>query len=234
MSVPARVGWTVGLMGGLMALYLAVGWLRIRGGTVPAMAPTRVDEWVPFSLAWLPVYLFMLPMSWAPVCAAADKRIVRRWIVGVVLMYAVSVPVWLFWPVTVPRVPVAGGGFWVFILDLMRATDPPINCLPSMHVAVATFAALLVRQVDRAVGTTLLLTMPLIWYATMALDQHWFVDGLAGMLLALGATRTTSWIVPAPLSAMVPLPRSAHACWLAPFGAVLGGLYALWALGWTP
>jgi len=149
-------------------------------------------------------------------------------------MYAVSVPVWLVWPVTVPRFPVADSGFWVFTLNLMRATDPPINCLPSMHVAVAMFAALLVRQVDRAVGGMLLAMIPLIWYATMALDQHWFVDGLAGMMLALVAVRLTRRLIPVPSCALVALPRSAHLCWLAPFGAAVGGLYGLWALGWVP
>ncbi len=230
--MPERAVWTVGLMGGLMALYLMVGWFRLQGADALSMAPTPIDGWVPFSVGWLPVYLVMLPMSWSSICAAAHRRAVYRWMVGVVLMYAVAIPIWIMWPITVPRIQSDGTGFWVFVLNLMRASDPSINCLPSMHVAVATFAGLLVRQVDRTIGTGLLMGMPLIWYATMALDQHWFVDGLAGMLLALCAERLTSRLVPVPASSLVALPRRAHAFWLMPFDVVLGGLYGLWAIGW--
>ena len=223
-----RVGLTLGLMGGLMTLYLCIGWMRVGGATPVHTVPTAIDDWVPFSLAWLPIYLFMLPMSWAPVCAFADRRNVHRWIASVLLMYVPAVPLWLAWPVTVPRDPVAVEGFWSFVFMLMRATDPPVNCLPSMHVAVATLAGLLIRQVDKPVGNGLLLLMPFIWYSTMALDQHWFLDGLVGVVIAVAVEWTTRRLMPVPTAAMVALDRRAHWGWIGPFLAVVGGVFVYW------
>ena len=80
--MPERAVWTVGLMGGLMALYLMVG-VRLQGADALSMAPTPIDGWVPFSVGWLPVYLVMLPMSWAPICAAADRRAVDAAVAGI-------------------------------------------------------------------------------------------------------------------------------------------------------
>ena len=230
MTVKQRVALTIGFMGSLMAIYLCIGWLRLGNAATVHEVPTAIDDWVPFSLTWLPVYLFMLPMSWAPICAAADKRNVYRWMAAVLLMYALAIPLWVLWPVTVPRSPVDVDGFWTFVLMIMRLADPPVNCLPSMHVAVATLAGLLVRQVDRAVGNLLLLLMPLIWYSTMALDQHWFVDGLVGMLFAVVAERVTRTMIPVPEGAMVALDRRAHWGWIGPFVVVVGGVFAVWAV----
>ena len=69
----------------------------------------------------------------------------------------------------------------------------------------------------------------------MALDQHWFVDGLAGLLLALAA----DWL----LFSLRPLPAAAHApssrlrlLWAAGLYAVMFLAFALpWWTGWlTP
>ena len=230
MTVRARALTTVGFMSGLMALYLCVGWLRLKTAVAPAMVPTVVDDWVPFSLVWLPIYLFMLPMSWAPACAFADRRNVKRWVVAIVLMYIPAIPLWTLWPVTVPREPVAVEGFWSFVLMLMRATDPPVNCLPSMHVAVATLSGLLIRDVDKPVGSALLMLMPFIWYATMALDQHWLLDGLVGFLFAVSAYLVTRRLVPVPEEAMVALDRRAHWGWIGPFLLVLAGVFVYWVV----
>ena len=230
MSARSRALLTLGFMGGLMGMYLTIGWLRLGTGVEAAMLPTAVDEWVDFSIGWLPIYLFMLPMSWAPVCAMADRRNVKRWVVSVLLMYVPAIPLWILWPVTVPRDPVAVNDFATFMLWFMRETDPPVNCLPSMHVAVATLAGLLIRRVDRPVGNALLLTMPLIWYSTMALDQHWFLDGLVGMLIAVGTEQATYRLMPVPPEAMGRLDRRAHWGWIGPFIAVVAMVWAyyLW------
>lgn len=64
-------------------------------------------------------------------------------------------------PVTVPRQSVPVTGYWTFALDILRSIDPPVNCLPSMHVAVATLAGLLIRRADGLVGGGILDAHPL-------------------------------------------------------------------------
>ena len=226
-AVWERVGLTIGLMVGLMALYLIIGWFQIEGRE-QYMFPSVIDDWVPFSLAWLPLYLFMLPISWAPACTFVDRRCLKRWVISAVLMYIPAIPLWIFWPVTVPREVIPIDGYWTFALSILRTVDPPVNCLPSMHVAVATLAGLLIRRADPLVGNLLLLLMPFIWYSTMALDQHWFVDGLVGMIFAVVVEHTTHRWMGIPDSAQIALRRRYHWAWIGPFIAVLMGVWAYW------
>jgi len=224
-----RVVFTVSFMVGLMALYLLIGWLHV-GEQEALLLPTVIDDWVPFSLAWLPLYIFMLPMSWAPACTFVDRRCLNRWVISVVLMYVIAIPLWTLMPVTVPRQPVPVTGYWTFALDILRSIDPPVNCLPSMHVAVATLAGLLIRRADGLVGGAFLMLIPFIWYSTMALDQHWFVDGLVGMMLAVTVELLTHRWMKIPDEAQVAMDRRAHIAWIGPYVLVLLVVGVVWLL----
>ena len=232
-TAKARVLLTGGLMVGLMALYLTIGWVEADSAQ-PTLLSTGIDDWVPFRIEWLPIYLFMLPMSWAPACTFVDRRCIKRWIYSVLLMYFVAVPLWTLWPVTVPREVVPVDGCWSFALWIMRAMDPPVNCLPSMHVAVATLAGLLIRRADPLVGRCILCLLPFIWYSTMALDQHWFLDGFAGMLIAVTVEQLTHRWMAIPSSAQKALDRRWHWAWVGPYCAVVVGVFLYWQVWGMP
>ncbi len=110
----------------------------------------------------------------------------RSWL-AFILMIAAGIPFWLLFPVTVPREPVPVTDLWSYGLALTRFIDPPTNCFPSMHVADAALGALIMRRHDRRVGNLLIATTALIWYSTVALDQHWIVDGALGLAIAFTA-----------------------------------------------
>jgi len=222
-----RIGITIAFTAILMSLYMVIGWFQPSTVTLHTV-PTPIDDWVSFSLLWFPLYIFMLPLSWAPACTFADWRDFRRWVVSAVLLYLPAVPLWYFWPVTVPREPVPIDGYWTFGLWLLRISDPPVNCLPSMHVAVATLAGLVIRRVDPVVGRRILLLMPFIWYSTMALDQHWFVDGLVGMLFAWGVEEWTHRRMPRPVHAQAFIDRRWHWAWMSVFVVALIGTWLYW------
>jgi len=211
----------------LMTLYMVIGWAQPEDIQLHVV-PTVIDDWVPFSLFWLPLYIFMLPMSWAPACTFAYWDDFRRWVVSAVLLYMPAVPIWYFWPVTVPREVVVVDDFWTFGLAVLRATDPPVNCLPSMHVAVATLAGLVIRRVDPVVGRRILLVMPLIWYSTMALDQHWFVDGLVGVVLAWMVESITHRLMPRPVRPRARIERRWHWVWMGAFFLLMLGAWIYW------
>ena len=222
-----RVAFTVTFMLSLMALYLVIGWVQVDNREA-LLLPSFIDDWVPFSVGWLPLYIFMLPMSWAPACTFVDRRCLKRWVVSVLLMYLPAIPLWTLMPVTVPRDPVAVDGYWTFALEILRNTDPPVNCLPSMHVAVATLAGLLIRRADPLVGNVFLVLMPFIWYSTMALDQHWFIDGLVGMVIAVMVEAFTHRWMKIPDEAQVAMDRRAHLAWIGPYLLVLAGVAVVW------
>ena len=224
-----RLGITLSFTAMLMSLYMIIGWFQPDGVRLH-MVPTAVDDWVPFSLAWLPLYIFMMPMSWAPACTFVYWDDFRRWVVSAVLLYMPAVPLWYFWPVTVPREVVPVDDFWSFGLAVVRAVDPPVNCLPSMHVAVATLAGLVIRRVDHVVGRRILILMPLIWYSTMALDQHWFVDGLVGVVLAVIVEAITHKMMPRPERPQPYIGRAWHWVWMGTFLMMMFGAWLYWLI----
>ena len=103
-----------------------------------------------------------------------------------------------------------------------------------MHVAVATLAGLVVHRVDPVVGRRILVLIPFIWYSTMALDQHWFVDGLAGVLFAWVVEQVTHRLMPRPKEARVHIDRRWHWAWMSVFFISFAGAWLYWMFLFTP
>ncbi len=64
--------------------------------------------------------------------------------------------VFLFYPTTMIRPPLHGTGISVEALRWLRALDPPNNCFPSMHVAMAFLCFLLLTVANRRTGILIL------------------------------------------------------------------------------
>ena len=212
-----------------LAAYLVIGNFTAAGNTYSLA--TSLDTLIPFSLGWVLPYIYMYVSSVAPVCAIKDRRLLIRWAAAVALMYVVATPIWVFYPVSVPRAPLLGDDYYSYLLTIIQTLDPPTNCFPSMHVAVATLGALVVRRVDKIVGSILLATVLPIWYSTVAVQQHWVVDGAAGLLLAVCTYLLVYRRVDLPPEARERLPRVVHLAWVALLVSALAGLYGMWLLG---
>ena len=217
-------------IGGFLGLYGGIGVLTARSGEQLYTLPTPVDAWVePYWPAVL-LYLFLFPQVIAALVVIEDVRVVKRALVGFTVLVLSGVPFWVFYPVTVPRSPVPVEDLWTYGVALTRYIDPPVNCFPSMHVADAMFAALLIRRHDRRVGSLLVLSSMGIWWSTMALDQHWFLDGLAGVALAVVFERLAMHGLP-PEAFRKPSWRH-HAVWLGLFVVLFLVAAVPWWMGW--
>ena len=212
-----------------LAAYLVIGNFTAAGNTYSLA--TSLDTLIPFSLGWVLPYIYMYVSSVAPVCAIKDRRLLIRWAAAVALMYVVATPIWVFYPVSVPRAALLGDDYYSYLLTIIQTLDPPTNCFPSMHVAVATLGGLVVRRVDKIVGSILLATVLPIWYSTVAVQQHWVIDGAAGLLLAFGSYLVIYKWADLPSASSMRLPRVLHLAWLALLGGALLALWTMWALG---
>lgn len=219
---------SIAAIGTPLAVYLVIGNHTVTGNTY--QLATTFDALVPFSLAWILPYIYMYVASVAPVCAVKDRRLLIRWAVAVGIMYVVAAPIWVFYPVSVPREPLLGNDYYSYLLTIIQTLDPPTNCFPSMHVAVATLGALVVHRVDKIVGSILLATVPAIWYSTVAVQQHWIVDGGAGLILASCAYFIVYKNADKTIESHERLPRVAHLLWLSLLTGALVGFYIMWAL----
>jgi membrane-associated phospholipid phosphatase len=98
----------------------------------------------------------------------------------------------VFWryPTVAPRpVEVVGEGFGAWGLRFLYGADPPRNCFPSLHVAVSFVSALAVGLVNREVGRWAIGSATLVALSTLFTKQHYVVDVLAGVAMALLAGR---------------------------------------------
>lgn len=72
---------------------------------------------------------------------------------------------------------------------------PGTMAMPSLHVALITMVAVVLFRQWRA---TVVLTAPsvaLTWIATVVLGWHYAVDGVGGVIVALGSLAIASWII---------------------------------------
>jgi membrane-associated phospholipid phosphatase len=127
-----------------------------------------------------------------------------------------------------PRDPVVVTDLFSWGLALMRSLDPPTNCFPSMHVAESWFAAFLVLRCDRSRGRVMVVGALLSWWSTMAVDQRWFLDGLAGLSVALIADTVAFRLRPLPAQALRAGPRR-RPIWVV---LLYGLVFILAALPW--
>jgi len=71
------------------------------------------------------------------------------------------------------------------LLVFLYQTDPPNNTTPSLHVASSTLLALIAYDKSKIIGIVLTIWALLITLSTLFVKQHYLIDVIAGILLAL-------------------------------------------------
>lgn len=208
----------------VLALWLP-GYLLLGHLVDPATARTLrtpLDDAIPF-WPWS-VYLY----SWAytstlyPVFVVRNTNLFRRVALAFAAVTVLSMPFFAFFPVTSvglrpdpstldPRVFVEWG------VRVTYAIDAPVNLFPSLHLAFATLAALSAGAARPLYGWLALPMVAAIAVSICTMKQHFVVDGVFGLVLALAA-----WAL--IIRPWVPSPREARAGlawgWRGPVGYV--------------
>ena len=212
-SVPlaVRFGYLVAGLGLSVGIYTSVN-LWMAQEIPDRVFPTLIDDWVPFYAPTVIIYLGIYALAIAPVCILNDVRVLQRGAGAYATLLLSAVPIWVLWPVTVPRETVPVHDLFTWGVALMRFIDPPVNCLPSMHVGETILATLLCWRLDRRAGVGIGILTALVWWSTLALDQHWFVDGLSGAILAWVSYKLWFDVRPLPAVAWRALPLT-HFVW---------------------
>lgn len=184
---PYRVTAPMVLFVALVPIYLVIAG-RARGGA--AFAPELgVDRLIPLSPPWALVYgalyFFLIVL---PVIVVQQEELIRRTVWAYLSVWLVSYACFLLLPTFAPRPDeVPGNGFAVWGLRGLYGADPPFNCFPSLHVAHSFVSALACHRVHRALGLVALSCASLVALSTLFTRQHYVVDVVAGILLALVA-----------------------------------------------
>ncbi|MCB6182915.1 phosphatase PAP2 family protein [Leeia sp. TBRC 13508] len=158
-------------------------------GNITRIPTTIVDQIVPFSMYGLPVYLSLwlyvsLPNFLIHTFAElADYgwRVATPCVLGLAIFY--------FYPTMITPNPADWHG--IESIEFLKKVDAAGNACPSLHVAMALYSCLWMHwRLARIRAAKWVNVINWAWcigiiWSTMAIRQHFFIDVLAGILLAL-------------------------------------------------
>jgi len=202
---------------------------------------TGLDQAIPFWPLAVFVYASAYPVILAPLFLIRDPALFRHIWIGYALSIGVCDVFFWAWPVSsLPlRAPVAdptGGSFADWGIQLIYALDPPRNCFPSLHLALAATGVFAVGRASRTLGR-----LGTVWFVALAtsvllVKQHYVADAVTGTLLGLAIHALTAarW-ARSPEATAPPTTGTPGVLALLGFAfAIYAGAYALCALGVAP
>jgi membrane-associated phospholipid phosphatase len=133
------------------------------------------------------IYLGVHVFGIIPFCVLPEERMLRRHLLGAVLIVFLSALAWVALPVRLDRPPVTPDmqGFGATLLRWVQSFDPTTNCFPSAHCAIAVYAAIGLRLApSRPLFYWGSATAILICVATVLTRQHYVADVASGGVLA--------------------------------------------------
>ena len=71
------------------------------------------------------------------------------------------------------------------MIAVLYRVDPVANAYPSLHLALVTLAALCAWKASRVMGLVLALSVPAVAIAVSLVKQHFILDAVTGIALAL-------------------------------------------------
>jgi membrane-associated phospholipid phosphatase len=194
--------WAIALVATLVhgLLYLLPNHFRLEAAR--PLSLSFVDRAVPFwpLSAW--VYWSDYLLVFVAFRSCVEPGTTRRFVYALATLVLVGVSVHWFWPTVYPRHLYAAlpdvDPLTRFVLTRFRAADSPASCFPSLHVAASYLGAFAALHQGARRGRLLVLWATAIFASTLTTKQHYFVDGVAGLLLAAAVWRF--WVRRLPLS----------------------------------
>ena len=143
---------------------------------------SALDYAIPFVPAAILLYIPLLPMVAVPVFVLSEAKI-RTGFWTYIGVIASSFAVFLLAPMKMTRAGLEPGALTP-LFELMWAIDPPFNTFPSLHVSLATLAALVVWQHDPRLGRWMALGATVLTLSTFLVKQHFIIDAAGGVAVA--------------------------------------------------
>jgi len=148
------------------------------------LVPTAIDRAVPF-LEWtIWIYISYFVFLLVPFVVCRDENRVSGALYALALNSVLAGAVFLAWPTQVAVQQPSGGGLTGFLWQALLTVDRPVNCVPSLHVANACVCAFVLQREETAWRYGAPVWLALIMLSTLTTKQHFFIDIVAGALLA--------------------------------------------------
>jgi membrane-associated phospholipid phosphatase len=171
----------------LIPLYVFIpGFLPAGPRHVPELSWDRLIPLRPgWALVYGTLYLFLILL---PVLVVRQEDLIRRTVFAYLVVWTTAYVCFVAYPTVAPRpAKLLDQGFAAWGLLFLYGADPPYNCFPSLHVAHSFVSALACGRVHRGLGIAAVLVAVLVAISTLYSKQHYLLDVIAGVLLALAA-----------------------------------------------
>ncbi len=182
--IPQKKKWLIVAAGYIVfcLLYTLTGNFHLT--TPTQLAPSVIDEKTPF-LAWTVwIYnsqFFFLAFN---IYLMREPRNLSRTLYAMASVSLFSFCIFAIYPTSLPRDFATGDGLTATAFQSLYAIDSSANCFPSLHVALAWIAAIAVLNERKSFGFVVCFWAMLITLSTMTTKQHYFIDVIAGLVLA--------------------------------------------------
>ncbi len=192
------VGTTVAISGFFVLYFWIMEVTAPRAVAVPTMA---LDRWItPHQWAVLPYGSLWLYVSLAP-AFSANLGALRTYVAGAGIIVVLAFATYGVFPTATP--PLEADWSVYPMLQFLKSADAGGNALPSLHVAFASYTAVVIAsQLNSLRAPRWAWLLNWIWcvaivYSTLATHQHVALDVLGGVLttcLALRLIRIGRWL----------------------------------------
>ncbi|MFH1014229.1 MAG: phosphatase PAP2 family protein [Thermoplasmatota archaeon] len=145
-----------------------------------------------FVIMYIVVYPFILWFSTLYFLLDDQKRSLQSLAIGLLCLYLISLPFYLFFPVsnvyTANNLDSALSMIFPSINSFFYVTTTSNNCFPSLHVGMSILIAWSVKQSNnRRFYLFALFSMVSVIISVMYLAIHWIIDVIGGIIVASAA-----------------------------------------------
>ncbi len=155
-------------------IYLPMMWIDDQVPFLPYSVWIYISEYVFFVVIYL-------------MCKSTIN--LNKYLYSFFALQTVSVAIFWIWPTTYPRdlYPLPQDLHWLtrFVFESLRVTDAPTNCCPSLHVSSVYLTSFLFVEEQKEKFPFFFTWGTLIALSTLTTKQHYAVDVLAGLAMAL-------------------------------------------------
>lgn len=149
-----------------------------------------IDNVIPFWPYTIWVYLSECVLFVSVYVLTKDMQNVNKYLYSMTALQIVSVIIFVLWPTTFPRhlypIPEEGlDGLTRLAIFLTRSSDDPSNCLPSLHVSGVYLSSFMFLDEQKKKFPFYFLWATLVAISTITLKQHYFLDVVAGLGVAI-------------------------------------------------
>jgi len=149
---------------------------------------TWVDDAIPFIPTTIWIYTSEYFFFLAVFLIVRGEQALNEYFYAWIILQIICIPIFWLWPTIFPRhlfgLPNELDTMSYFVFANMRVTDLASNCFPSLHVSGVFVSALVLRKHSKTFLPFLIWAV-IISASTLTTKQHYFVDVVAGLILAI-------------------------------------------------